>query len=119
MFNIKNMNNIHMVTFNSLTDDDVESFFCFLTNLYNNKNSFKLIFDLTFMQTSDITHLPKILNFMIKHKSDTINYIDKTAIIIKSKTIRSILDNLVFKIHPPVKPNLVTNNLNKAIDFLH
>ena len=119
MFNIKNMNNIQLVTFNKLNNNEIDLFFIFIENLYNQKNSFKLIFDLTNMNSTDIIHLPKILNFMIKHKTNTIKYIEKTAIIIKSKTIKSIINNLVFKIHPPVKPNIITNNMNKALDFLH
>lgn len=119
MFNIKNMDNIHLISFNNLIKDDVESFFIFLENLFNNDKCFKLIFDLTNMKTGDIVHLPKILKFMIKHKPNTIKYIEKTAIIIKSKTIKSIMDNFVFKIHPPVKPNIITNSMNNALDFLH
>tara|TARA_B100000401_G_scaffold361397_1_gene259062 strand:+ start:915 stop:1274 length:360 start_codon:yes stop_codon:yes gene_type:complete len=119
MFNIKNMNNIHLISFNKLNNNDVESFFIFIMNLFKNEKSFKLIFDLTNMKSTDIIYLPKILQFMIKQKSNTIKYIEKTAIIIKNKSIKSIMDNLVFKIHPPVKPNIITNNINKALDFLH
>ncbi len=119
MFNIKDMNNIKLITFNNLSNNDVNSFFIFIENLYNQKLCFKLIFDLTNMSTTDLIHLPKILKFMLKNKENSIKYMEKSAVIIKSKAIKSIIDNFVFKIHPPVKPNIITNNMNNALDFLH
>lgn len=119
MFHIKIIKSIYLIQFHDLNSNDVDNFFIFITSLFEKKEFFKLIFDLSNMKISDSTFLPKIIPFMIKNKTNTITYIDKTAIIIKNKTIKKIFDNFVFKIHPPVKPNIITNKIDEALDFLY
>ena len=119
MFHIKTIKSIYLIQFHDLNSSDVDKFFYFISSLFENKKYFKLIFDLSNMKVSDSAFLPKIIPFMVKNKKNTITYIDKTAIIIKNKTIKNIFNNFVFKIHPPVKPNIITNKIDEALDFLY
>ena len=119
MFHIKIINSIYLIQIHDLNSNDVDKFFNFISSLFENKTFFKLIFDLSDMKVSDSTFLPKIIPFMVKNKNNTITYIDKTAIIIKNKLIKDIFNNFVFKIHPPVKPNIITNKIDEALDFLY
>ena len=55
---------------------------------------------------------------MEKNKNKTEQYLNKTAIILNNKIIVTLLNNFIFSIYKPVKPNIITDNLNNSILFI-
>ena len=103
----------------SKVDNKIFQDFCdYLTSLYEEKRSFKIIFDLSNMEFKDFLFSKKLIDFMKINKENTYKYIIKTAIIVPNKNIATLLNNFIFSFYKPQHPFIITYSLKNAKDFL-
>lgn len=84
-----------------------------ITNLwekqYNKEKPFTIIFDTRLMKIPDLKYAIKMVQFISKLKKKKPQYLEKSYIIIRKRSIIRLLD-FIFLIQPPVAPVYVTKN---------
>lgn len=111
-------NRIFYIKLFQLSDDDFTKYTNFMDNLYFQKKTFKIIFDLSEASIYDALYCSEQVKYMTDNEENTKIYIDSTAIIVQNSIIQNLLELLVFSIKKPIKPNLITKNINDAYTFL-
>ena len=118
LINYEIEDNIYYIKTYDISTLDINNFIIYLTNIFEKKKNFSIIFDLKELLIQDFLFSKKILDFMKKNKNKTEQYLNKTAIILNNKIIVTLLNNFIFSIYKPVKPNIITDNLNNSILFI-
>ena len=118
LINYEIEDNIYYIKTYDISTLDINNFIIYLTNIFEKKKKFSIIFDLKELLIQDFLFSKKILDFMEKNKNKTEQYLNKTAIILNNKIIVTLLNNFIFSIYKPVKPNIITDNLNNSILFI-
>ena len=118
LINYEIEDNIYYIKTYNISTLDINNFIMYLTNIFEKKKFFSIIFDLKELLIQDFLFSKKILDFMEKNKNKTEQYLNKTAIILNNKIIIKLLNNFIFSIYKPVKPNIITDNLNNSILFI-
>ena len=84
-----------------------------ITNLwekqYEKEKPFSIIFDTRLMKIPDLKYAIKMVQFIGKLKKKKPQYLEKSYIIIRKRSIVRLLD-FIFLIQPPVAPVFVTKN---------
>jgi len=117
-FNYDNFPNVH-VTFGKLNSNED---FNILTNewlrLYEQKIPFTFIFDSSNLEVYNIKYSFKMSAFIKRLKSQPVQYLQRSIIIVNNSFIQSLLD-LIFFIQSPVAPVYIIrdpNNVQKILD---
>ena len=110
--------NIYYIKTYDISIKDLNNFITYFKNIFNKKKNFSIIFDLTEIVIKDFLFSKRIINFMEENKNNTTKYLNKTAIILNNKIIITLLNNFIFSIYKPLKPNIITNNLENCISFI-
>ena len=117
-FNYDNFPNVH-VTFGKLNSNED---FNILTNewlrLYEQKIPFTFIFDSSNLEVYNIKYSFKMSAFIKRLKSQPVQYLQRSIIIVNNSFIQSLLD-LIFFIQSPVAPVYIirdSNNVQKILD---
>ncbi len=118
MFLTKETSHIKYLKIANIDDKNFDEFCDFLTTLYNNKEKFRIIFDLSNIEFKDFLYSKKLIDFMSTNRENTYKYIIKTAIIVPNKNTATFLNNFIFTFYEPQHPFTITYSLNDAKDFL-
>ena len=114
----KNLLYTHYIEIYNITNINFDNFSLYITNLYKKKQQFKIIFDLSNIQFTDLLYSKKLIDFMKLNKDNTFKYIIKTAIIVPNKNIELFINTFIFKFYKPQHPCIITYSLNNAIYFI-
>tara|TARA_B100001564_G_scaffold2061_1_gene1837 strand:+ start:6423 stop:6779 length:357 start_codon:yes stop_codon:yes gene_type:complete len=106
--------NIYYIKTYDISTKNLNDFITYLNNIFEKTEHFSIIFDLSELLIKDFLFSKKILDFMDIYKNKTNKYLNKTAVILNNKIIITLLNN----IYKPVKPNIITDNLEKSILFI-
>ena len=118
MITFNKIENIHIIKFKNINDNEILNYFDYLDNLYLKKKNFKLLFDISECTIFDSIYCKEQLNYMIINENNTKLYINKTSIFVNSNILKKLLDILIFSFKKPIKPNLISNNYLDCINFL-
>jgi hypothetical protein len=108
------------INFNSSQPLNMEEFQTFLndmTQLYLRQQRFSILFDTRKMSMLPLKYLKGISNWMKKYREEAKRYLEKTAILVSSSTVRFFMKSL-FLIVPPSAPNQVCGTLRQAVEYL-
>lgn len=94
-----------------------EDFLSALQQLLDNEQPFTLFVDTTQMATVPLSVCLDIVSFMKKNRSKCKLYLNASAVIVGNEFIAGLLQ-YVFKLSPPVSPNVVVRTQSDAMDFL-
>lgn len=114
----KSLSYVKYIKISKLNNNLFEDFCNYLTSLYEEKKSFKIIFDLSNIEFKDFLFSKKLIEFMKENKENTHKYIIKTAIIVPNKNIATFLNNFIFSFYEPQHPFIITYSFKNAKDFL-
>jgi hypothetical protein len=121
MFTIENMEHsiIKITIIETITLDELKKILGVLTRVFNTKKNFAFIVYCNISEVPvDISILTKyLLSWMKETHQDIINYLQGSAIVIKSDLLVAIF-NGIFKIQPTVKPNCITTNHKRGEEFI-
>ena len=99
-------------------DDDFNYFLNKWSELYENKKDYIFVFDTTNVGFPPIKYCFKLSIFIKTLRQQQKQYLKKSYIIVKSNTVRYLLD-LIFKLQPPIADvKIVDNDLDETINFL-
>ena len=118
MFIKYNINNIYYICLYNINDNDFEKYITYFTNIYILKKKCSIIFNLSYISLRDLSYATKQLKFMKDNIENTTTYVIKTAIVVPNKFIERLLNTFIFSVYEPIKPNIITNNLQDAIKFV-
>lgn len=110
--------NIHYIEPFNVSQLEFDNYLLFFDNLYLEKKNFSVLFDLRKTKIIDCQYCKEQLEYMIKNKNNTEIYLDKTSILVSNHIIKNLLNLLIFSIQKPFKPNLITNKIEEACEFL-
>tara|TARA_Y100000589_G_C26666361_1_gene432036 strand:+ start:66 stop:428 length:363 start_codon:yes stop_codon:yes gene_type:complete len=111
-------NNIYYFKFSNINNEEFSDYCNYFESLFKKNINLKIIFDLSELSLNDLFYSKKKIEFMKKNYNNTLQYIQKTAIIISNNTIKNLINTCIFSIYKPTKPNIITNNINDAMLFL-
>jgi len=112
-------NNIYYFKLANINKNEFIKYINDFDYIFYKKKTFKLIFDLSEISIKDVIYIkPKII-YMNKNKNNTNKYLLKSTIIISNEIILKLINNLIFSIYKPIKPNIIVNNLNEAFEFIN
>lgn len=114
----KSLSYVKYIKISKLNNNVFEHFCKYITSLYEEKHTFKIIFDLSNIEFKDFLFSKKLIEFMKENKENTHKYIIKTAIIVSNKNIATFINNFIFSFYEPVHPFIITYSLKNAKDFL-
>lgn len=112
-------NNIYYFKLANLIESEFINYINDFDYIFNKKNKFKLIFDLSEISIKDALYIKPNIIYMNKNKNNTNKFLIKSTIIINNDTILKIINNLILSIYKPIKPNIIVNNLNEAFEYLN
>ena len=118
MFLSKFENNFYYVKLGNLSNDDFMNYISFFKNIFSKEEKFKIIFDLTNISFKDIRFSKKKLQFMIDNKENTRKYLIKSSIICNDFQL-FLLNKFILRFYKPIKPNYITDKLNKAVFYIN
>ena len=107
---------IVIVDFDNSEINDYQ-FDLFLNNwesIYNLNKSFTLIFNTSNMSIPNLKYCFKMSMFIKKIRNFNPQYLEKSIIIVKNKTISNMLE-FIFYLQPPVAPVYITNSSKDII----
>ena len=111
--------NIHYFYFSYITSDEFDNYIKTFDNIFREECKFKIVFDLCDLHIHDTLYAVQKIKFMRENLLNTQIYIEKTAIIITDKLVLSLLNRWILSIYKPVKPNIITDDINEALHFLY
>ena len=119
MFLVKEISdNIYYMKLSKINEDEFNTYKQSLVDIFLKKINFKIIFDLSDIYVEDFLYSKDQIEIMYTNKNNTEKYLDKSSIIIKSNVIKNIVNNIIFSIYKPCKPNIFTTSYEDALYFL-
>ena len=103
-FNYKNFPTVEILFEGEINDDDLDCFFNEWLEIYDRKDDFRLIFDITKMETPSMSFAYKLATFIQKIKKITPQYLKQSIIIMNDGWFLRALFNTVFSITSPAAP---------------
>lgn len=118
MFIKSNIKDIYYMKLYNVNNNEFDEYIEYFKGIYNKNELCNIIFDLSNIHINDFFYASQQLNFMKENRENTTNYINKTAIIVPNKIIENIINKVILNIYKPVKPNIITDTLENAVNFL-
>ncbi len=107
----------HVVLEGTPTLDQFREFLGKLEELIHSQNPFSLFIDTSQIVNMGIKFVTPTVTWLKTNRPQIAGVLMASAIYIENDFIRGLLQ-MVFKLQPPVSPNLITNDAQKAADFL-
>jgi hypothetical protein len=100
--------------------EEVKQILGILKNVLSFKKpfAFYLNFNVDNIPGDSATIAKYTVGWLKENKEDIKKYLGGSSLIIKSEKIVAIFNGLIFKIQPPEKPNLITCNYEKGVEFV-
>lgn len=117
MFVKRNIKDIYYMKLYNINNKEFDEYIKYFESIYNKRELCNIIFDLSNIHINDFFYASQQLKFMTENRENTTNYINKTAIIVPNKIIENIINTVILNIYKPVKPNIITDNLENAVNF--
>lgn len=96
------------------SNEDFENFLNQWLKYYEEKKEFTFIFDTTNVEFPPIKYCFKMSNFIRKLRKQEKQYLQKSIIIVKSKTVKRLL-GLIFFLQAPVAPVYMTEDEKNSV----
>lgn len=121
MFTITNAENsiIKIDVKESISLDELKTILGVLTKVMEAKKKYAFIVDCNFkMSASEVPSMSRyVLKWMKESHEGITDYLQASSLVIKSDILVGIFKS-IFKIRPTVKPNYITTDYQKGLDFI-
>ncbi|MCH9717013.1 MAG: hypothetical protein K0U52_08015 [Gammaproteobacteria bacterium] len=107
----------HIALAGSPAIQEFKAFLQQLGNIIESRVPFTLFIDTSQIENMGMKFVQPTVSWLKINRSRIPGVLKASAIYIEQDFIRGLLQ-LVFKMQPPVSPNLVTNDAQEAVDFL-
>ncbi len=98
--------------------NEIDEYLQKVQKIYLQKRKCQILYDATHIGIiTNKTYLGKLIGFMRSFDEDTKKYVDRAAIVVCDKTVRSILKG-IFLVKPPSCPLQIVTSVQRAKVFL-